>query len=280
MNQQDQSSTPFNPQSSSSHPQHRLPFADRLNNTARNHFVACCGEFIGTFFFLFFALSGTQVANTTKDANELNQLLYISLAFGFSLAVNAWVWFRVSGGLFNPAITLGMYLSGAVPLVRSILIAISQILGGIVASLVVHAIFPGPLAVTTALSDSTSLGQGFLIEMFLTFQLLTTIQMLAGEKHAATFMAPIGIGLSLFIAELSGVRFTGGSLNPARSFGPALVLMSFPKEHWIYWAGPASGAVLAAGLYKFLKILDYERANPGQDASGRDGEDGRIRLLG
>ena len=87
--------------------QERLPFADRLNDTVRNHCVACCGEFIGTFFFLFFALSGTQVANTTPDpqhVNELNRLLYISVAFGFSLGVNAWVWFRVSGGLFNPAL--------------------------------------------------------------------------------------------------------------------------------------------------------------------------------
>ena len=64
----------------------------------------------------------------------------------------------------------------------------------------------------TTLSDDTSILQGFLIELFLTFQLVVTIVTLAGEKHAATFMAPIGIGLSLFIAELSGVSFTGGSL--------------------------------------------------------------------
>lgn len=159
------------------------------------------------------------------------------------------------------------------PFVRSVLVAIAQVVGAIAASAVVLAIFPGKLAVQTTLSPDTSVGQGFLIEMFLTFQLLTTISLLAGEKHAATFISPIGIGLSLFIAELSGVSFTGGSLNPARSFGPALVLGDFPKEHWIYWAGPAVGAVLAAGLYKFLKILDYERANPGQDA-------GAIRLMG
>ena len=176
-------------------------------------------------------------------------------------------------------VTLGMWLAGAVPLVRSILVAVSQILGGIAASAVVLAIFPGKLAVQTTLSPDTTLVQGFLIEVFLTFQLLVTILLLAGEKHAATFMAPIGIGLSLFISELSGVSFTGGSLNPARSFGPALVLMDFPSEHWIYWLGPAVGAVLAAGLYKFLKILDYERANPGQDASeSAQGSSGRIQL--
>ena len=178
-------------------------------------------------------------------------------------------------------VTLGMWLAGAVPLVRSVLVAISQVLGGIAASAVVYAIFPGELAVQTALSDSTSVSQGFLIEMFLTFQLLMSILLLAGEKHSGTFLAPLGIGWTLFIAELSGVRFTGGSLNPARSFGPDLILGDFPSEHWIYWAAPAVGAVLAAGLYKFLKILDYERANPGQDASSKSqGQDeGRIRLL-
>ena len=163
-------------------------------------------------------------------------------------------------------------------MVRSVLVGITQVIGGIAASAVVRGIFPGKLTVDTTLSQGTSITQGFLIELFLTFQLLVSIFMLAGEKHAATFMAPIGIGLSLFIAELSGVSTTGGSLNPARSFGPALVSGRFPKEHWIYWAGPAAGAVLAAGLYKLLKILDYERANPGQDASANTGDEGRIRL--
>lgn len=175
--------------------------------------------------------------------------------------------------------TLGMCLAGAVPPMRSALVIVSQLLGGIVASAVVSVIFRGPLAVETTLGQGTSQLQGFLIELFLTFQLMVTIFMLAGEKHAGTFMAPIGIGLTLLIAELTGVAFTGGSLNPARSFGPALVLGNFPSEHWIYWAGPAAGAVLGTGLYKFLKILDYERANPGQDASAKTQDEGRIRLV-
>jgi len=168
-----------------------------------------------------------------------------------------------------------------VPPVRSLLVAVSQVLGAIAASAVVYTIFPGKLAVRTTLSPGTSVWQGFLIEMFLTFQLLVTIMMLAGEKHASTFIAPIGIGLSLFVAELSGVNFTGGSLNPARTFGPDLVLMKFESYHWIYWAGPAVGAVAASGLYRFLKVLAYETANPGQDASGNDEESGggRIRLV-
>ena len=102
-------SIPFVEQGRSSKPA-RLPLAKRIPDTARNHFVACCGEFIGTFLFLFFALSGTQVANDIHAGEKHNggtsRLLYISLCFGFSLAVNAWVWFRVSGGLFNPAVRL------------------------------------------------------------------------------------------------------------------------------------------------------------------------------
>lgn len=108
--------------------------------------------------------------------------------------------------------------------------------------------------------------------MFLTAQLVFTIFMLAAEKHKGTFIAPIGIGLSLFIAELSGVYFTGGSLNPARSFGPCVVLASFPEYHWIYWLGPALGALLATGFYRFVKMLEYETANPGQDFNEHEAE--------
>lgn len=79
------------------------------------------------------------------------------------------------------------------------------------------------------------------------------------------FFPSAGIGLSLFVAELTGVYFTGGSLNPARSFGPAVVNTSFVHYHWIYWLGPILGSIVAAGFYKFIKILEYESANPNQD---------------
>lgn len=69
----------------------------------------------------------------------------------------------------------------------------------------------------------------------------------------------------MFIAELSGVYYTGGSLNPARSFGPCVVLHIFENYHWIYWIGPLLGSLLASGFYKFIKMLEYETANPGQD---------------
>lgn len=107
--------------------------------------------------------------------------------------------------------------------------------------------------------------------MFLTTQLIFTIFMLAAEKHRATFIAPVGIGLSLFIAELMGVYYTGGSLNPARSFGPCVVLGTFHSYHWIYWIGPILGALLASAFYMFIKALEYETVNPDQDAQGNEG---------
>jgi aquaporin related protein len=62
-----------------------------------------------------------------------------------------------------------------------------------------------------------------------------------------------------------GVYYTGGSLNPARSFGPCVANRSFPKDHWVYWVGPLLGALVASGFFWFIKSCEYETANPGQD---------------
>lgn len=98
---------------------HKLPARKILTlipRSIRGHTVAMIGEFVGTLLFLFFAFAGTQVANVSSNTNTNGtvittvaqknpaQLLYISLSFGFSLAVNAWVFARISGGLFNPAV--------------------------------------------------------------------------------------------------------------------------------------------------------------------------------
>lgn len=90
----------------------------------------------------------------------------------------------------------------------------AQILGAIAAAAVVSGLFPGAMGVTTGLSPGVSTAQGLFIEMFLTAELIFTIFMLAVEKSKATFLAPIGIGLALFIAELAGVYYTGTWLIP------------------------------------------------------------------
>lgn len=257
----------------------RLPLTEWMNSEFKNHFVASLGEFIGTTLFLLFAFAGTEVANIQSQANQSDSndsntttggatgfniavLLYISLIFGFSLMVNVWIFFRISGGLFNPAVTLAMLLVRAIPPIRAACLFLAQILGSLLASVIVRYLFPETFNVRTTLSGGTSIVQGVFIEAVLTAELVFTIFMLAKEKHKATFIAPVGIGLALFIAEMVGVQFTGGSLNPARSFGPCVVTATFDKEHWIYWVGPTIGALFAVVFYRFIKTLEYE-VSPG-----------------
>ncbi|KAI8951467.1 aquaporin-like protein [Xylaria longipes] len=258
-----------------SHGGRRPHILDSVPLAIKNHFVAAVGEFVGTFMFLLFAFGGTNAVNTAPNEGQPEdlsanpaRLLFISLCFGISLAVNAWVFYRITGGLFNPAVTIGLMAIGAVGLVRGVIVIISQLVGSIAAAGVISGLLPGGLYVSTTLSKNTSVVQGFFIEFFLTAQLVFTILMLAVEKHRGTFMAPVGIGLSLFITQMMGVYYTGGSVNPARSFGPAVATGSFPTYHWIYFIGPILGALVASGFYKFIKVLEYESVNPGQDDDG------------
>jgi len=206
-----------------------------------------------------------------NSANSAQTVVFISLGYGFSLLITVWAWYRISGGLFNPAVTTGMVLAGQLSPIRAIFLIPSQLLGGMVAAALVSCMFPGNIAnVNTTLSPGTSISQGVFIEMFLTSLLVFVVLMLAAEKSKDTFIAPIGIGLALFVAELAGVYYTGGSLNPTRSFGPAVAATSFPGYHWIYWVGPLLGSLIAVGYYRFVKYFNYEEANPGQDSTGED----------
>ncbi|GEM08505.1 aquaporin [Rhodotorula toruloides] len=241
---------------------------------AKNHLIATIGEFVGTFTFLFFALGATNVANTLATsvtgtaragqggypaaAANTSSLLYISCAFGLSLLVSVWIFFKVSGGLYNPAVSLGMGLIGAITWLRVALLVAAQLLGAIAAAAVINALVPGPLNAQTRLAPGMSIARGLFLEMFLTALLCLAIFFLAAEKHRGTFMAPVGIGLALWTTQMLGVYYTGASVNPARSFGPDVAVASFPGYHYIYWIGPALGALLAALFYKLIKWLEYE----------------------
>lgn len=241
------------------------------------HLVAASGEFIGTVLFLWFAFAWHQVAvllaagSSSRGGSSAETVMFISIGYGFSLLVNAWAFYRISGGLFNPAVVLGMVLSGTMPAMRGLFLFPAQLLGGIVAAALSSCMFPTDIDdVQTRLAPGVSVARGVFIEMFLTTLLLFTIHMLAAEKWKATFIAPVGIGLALFVAELAGVYFTGGSLNPARSFGPAVVATSFEGYHWIYWVGPALGSLITAAYFRFVKAVNYEEVNAGQESADGD----------
>ncbi|KAE8226407.1 hypothetical protein CF319_g999 [Tilletia indica] len=247
----------------------------------KNEIIAAVAEAIGTFLFLLFSFgiatiagqqqltadSTSEVQGAADSAPSLNtsQLLFSSLGFGFSLAVNAWIFFRVSGGLFNPAVTLGLFLADALTWYRAIILTVVQYASAIAAAGVSQLITPGGINVRTKLGGATTTAQGFFIEFFCTALLMFAIFMLAGEKHKATFLAPVGIGLSLFLAEMWATGLTGGSLNPARSLGPDVIASTFDGTAWIYYAAPYSGAVIAFVFYWLLKYFNYQSAVEGQD---------------
>jgi aquaporin related protein len=122
-----------------------------------------------------------------------------------------------------------MALIGAIGWLKAAALIITQILAGIAAAAVVSGLFSGPLSVRTRLESHTSVVRGLFIEMFLTFELIFCIFMLVAEKHRSTFLAPIGIGLALFIAELAGEHLTQGICLPSANH---------VDRHLLHWRLP------------------------------------------
>ncbi|KDN41772.1 aquaporin-like protein [Tilletiaria anomala UBC 951] len=234
--------------------------------TLSHDLVACIGEFVGTFLFLFLAEGGAKTASMTANAVsaassspialvDSQTLVYVSLSFGLSLTVVAWMFFRVSGSLFNPAISLALLLAGALPWRRCILLVIAQFAGGIAANGMVEALTPtfGHSNITT-LAPGVSVTQGIFLEAILTAALVFSVLMLAAEKHRATYLAPVGIGLTLFVCHLFGALWTGAAMNPARALGPSVIQRSFPNYHYVYYVGPFLGSLFALAFYIILKV--------------------------
>jgi aquaporin rerated protein, other eukaryote len=153
----------------------------------------------------------------------------------------------------------------AIDPIRGVTVFIAQILAGIAASAVADGLTPGPALFANRLGGGATPVQGLFLETFLTAQLVLTVYFLAVEKHRATFLAPVGIGMSVFVAHICATHWTGTSINPARSFGPD-VIVGFAHYHWIYWVGPLLGALLAYAVYTLLNFMRYQLANPGQDS--------------
>lgn len=146
-----------------------------------------------------------------------------------------WLFYRVSGGLFNPALTLAFVALRLMTPAKGLLLAASQLLAGIAAAGVAKALVPDyRLAVRTTLGAGVTPAQGFFIELFLTAELALAVFMIAVEKHRATHLAPLVIGAALGVGHLVSASLTGASMNPARSFGPAVVDADFSGGHWVY----------------------------------------------
>lgn len=243
-----------------------------MSDSVRHHLIAVISEFCGTFLFLLFAELICQIAMQDPnipapgEGSQPGALVMVALGFGFSVMSSVFIFYRVSGGHLNPAVTACLAMVKACPPVRAVLLIITQLVAGICASEAVHGMTPGPVKFNNALGGGASRTQGLFIEMFATIILCCTVLFMAVEKHRGTFMAPFAIGIALFIGHLFAVYYTGAGINPARSLGPNVAMKSFPTYHWIYWVGPFAGSFFSALLWYILKFLHYETANPGQDA--------------
>lgn len=207
-------------------------------------------ETAGTFL-LVFAGTGAIIADERSDG-ELGQL-GVSLVFGLAIAAGVWTTRRVSGAHFNPAISVAMAAIRRFPLAGVPAYVAAQLAGAVAASLLLRALF-GNVADLGATVPDVALWKAFCIELVLTAVLAFVIARVAAGG-VDDIAAAIAIGGAVALGALVGGTVTGGSMNPARSFGPALVALEF-QHHWLYWLAPPLGATLSALLFT---VIDGER---------------------
>ena len=218
---------------------------------------AALAEFISTLIFVF-AGSGSGVAFsklTGGGANTPAGLIAAAIAHAFGLFVAVSVGANISGGHVNPAVTFGAFVGGNITLLRGILYSIAQLLGSVVACLLLKFTTGGLEIGAFGLSDGVGVGNALVLEIVMTFGLVYTVYATAVDPNKGSLgtIAPIAIGFIVGANILAGGAFDGASMNPAVSFGPAVVSWSW-ANHWVYWAGPLIGGGLAGLIYEFFFI--------------------------
>lgn len=207
-------------------------------------------EFIGTFVLVFFACGTAAVTGCTANANAA--YLITALAFGLVIVAMAYSIGNVSGCHINPAVSIAMLCSGKMSLSDFIGYVVAQFLGGIAGAGVLAALTGKQYGLgTNGLYDGSIL-KSIIIEIILTCVFVMAILGVTSKKEYGR-IAGLVIGLSLTLVHLLGIFFTGTSVNPARSFGPALFMGGDAlKCVWVFIVAPLIGGVVAAFLYNFL----------------------------
>jgi len=248
--------------------------------------LECIAEAFGTFIIVFF---GCGSALRPALSHQEFDVVQVSLAFGLAVFVGAQVCGPISGGYMNPAVVIGGLVARRLSAIRSILFVAFQIIGAIVGAGVLQAFTPNTLPkhslgmnslqVSKLLKDSSSCDalqegswtdgydaceaeltvsayQGFFMELIVTMVFVLLILNVTEERNGPQWSPPMMIGLTVTLAHVLLIPYTGCSINPARSLGPAVVLGKM-KDQWIFWAGPLGGGLLA-GLFHTIgeKILN------------------------
>ncbi len=225
-------------------------------------------ELIGTFFLCFAGIAA--ILSTQAPINSGAGIVGIALAHGLALSVAVNAFGGISGAHFNPAVTIGMLVTGRIGFPGAVQYILAQLVGASLAAWACISLFPAAAVQSAKLGIPLpgvmpgpeaawpTVGVILGVEFILTFLLMTAIFGTAvDDRGSAVKIGGFGIGLTVAFDILAGGAVTGASMNPARSFGPALIFKLFGGEggadafalHWCYWAAPIAGAVVAALIY-------------------------------
>lgn len=242
-------------------------------------------EFVGTFALCFVVIGA--IAASAANLQDNGGVVQIAFAYGLIIAVMVSSVGHVSGGHFNPAVTISAWVTQKIESADALSYIGAQLLGGAAAALSLRGLLPGSIwdnvsLGVPAVNGLLSNGQALMIEATLSFFLVWVIFATTVDPEGAFGkIAGLAIGLTIAAGVLMGYGFTGAAMNPARHFGPALA-GGFWGDWWIWWVGPIAGGVVAATLYDALilsnrgsggaAVGDEPHAPHGWGAHGEDGD--------
>ncbi|KAH9623021.1 hypothetical protein KSS87_007499 [Heliosperma pusillum] len=203
-------------------------------------FKAYIAEFISTLLFVFAGV-GSCIAY---------RLVAVAICHAFALFVAVAIGANISGGHVNPAVTFGLALGGQITILTGLFYWIAQLLGAVAGAFLLTAATGGMTTPIHSVAAGVGVFEAVVMEIIITFALVYTVYATAVDpkKGSLGIIAPIAIGFIVGANILAAGAFSGGSMNPARSFGPAVASGNF-QDHWVYWVGPLIGGGLAGLIY-------------------------------
>ena len=198
------------------------------------------------------------------DGLSIESIIMISLAHGAAIGLMVYAFGHISGAHINPAVTIPMMITKRISVADGIGYIIFQLIGAVVAAFSLKAILPeigakvnfGTQGGPSELLNNSVMA-GITVEIILTFFLVTVIFLTAVHKKAPAGIHGISIGGMVFLLHLVGVPLTGASMNPARTFGPAVV-SGFWELHWLYWVAPIIGGIIAGVIMNYIFVNNAE----------------------
>ena len=221
-------------------------------------------EFVGTFWLVFGGCGSAVLAAKFPEIGI--GLVGVALAFGLTVLSMAYALGHISGGHFNPAVTVGLFAGGRIQASELLPYILAQLAGAIAAALVLYAIASGKPGFDVAAGFAAngygehspggySLLAGFVIELVLTAGFLFVI-MGVTDSRAPSGFAPLAIGLALTLIHLISIPVTNTSVNPARSTGPALLVGGWAlAQLWLFWLAPILGGIIGGVAYRWLAAV-------------------------